>query len=94
MATRDYSGTAQLLNDEGQVIDEVTVALRYTQNPHGLGEWARKIHPANISPGDWMLTRKIRLSNDKTADAFVQNVNYTDQGTQNGWLVGSGPPPF
>lgn len=94
MTTRDYTGLAELLDAGGDVIDQVRVALRCTVNPNGVGEWGGKIHPGNIGPGDWMEARKIRLDTDETGDVAISNVDYGSAGTREGWIVGSGAPPF
>lgn len=78
--TRDYNDTAELLDQAGEVIDEVRVALRYTENPQGLGEWGGKIHATTFEGGDWTLTRKVRLSNDEVGDGFVQDVEVKPAG--------------
>ena len=94
MITREYEGDAELLDEGGQVIDEVTIALLYTYNSRtGLGEWSGRIQPTDAGPGDWILTRQIRLSSGETGDCFVVNIEESG-GTQTAWINGSDSPPF
>jgi hypothetical protein len=92
--TRDYSGEVALIAEDGTTLDRVRVFLRATRSASGLGVWGGSIERTNISPSDWMDATRIKLPNGDEANCVITEVNISHEGTQSGWLVGSGEPPF
>ena len=91
---REYKGRVELLNNEGDVLQEVRVFLR-SQKPDlsGLGEWGGEIERSEITLADWDDTTQIRLSDGRTGEVQVTKQSES-QGVHRGWLVGSGECPF
>jgi hypothetical protein len=93
VTTRDYKGSAELLDQDGELVDTVQVALRYTRDPIGeQGQWGGKIHPANLSVRDWDDTTQVRLPSGKVGNCSISEHKIST--TQEGWLKGSGACPF
>lgn len=93
----DYSGTAELLDSAGNVVDTVRVYLHVGTTSGGLKSWGGHIEPATFEGGDWDPVRRIRLPDGNEADIFITKVNIRGDNNdviREGQIQGSGPPPF
>jgi len=93
----EYRGTADLLDENGEVIQSVRVNLRQGQSG-GLAQWGGSVDPTEHGPRDWMNVSKIRLESGEVGDVILTEYNVASGGPfgthQRGHLQGSGPAPF
>lgn len=87
-----YDGPAELLDSDGDVIANVTVAL-WEEHAAGLKSWHGRIEPTGDMSVDWMDAEQIRLPDGETAKVFVTAVGSPESGFGGG-LQGSGLPPW
>ena len=95
--TSGYRGPADLLDQNGELIQSVRVNLRQDRSG-GLAHWGGSIDPTDHGAGDWQNVSRIRLETGEIGDVILAEYNVASGGpfgaNQRGHLQGSGPAPF
>ncbi|MGB7859107.1 MAG: hypothetical protein WBM90_01270 [Acidimicrobiia bacterium] len=91
----EYSGPADLIGVEGQVIDSVEVLLRRGKDTSGLGWWSGRIGYTAVTP-PWDGVTGLRLPDGAEGTMILRNVTFTggESSERTGHIIGSGIPPF
>jgi hypothetical protein len=91
----EYSGPADLIGVDGQVLDSVKVHLRRGRDTSGLGWWSGRIGESAVTP-PWDDVTGVRLPGGGEGKMIVRNVTITSDGSgqRTGHIIGSGVPPF
>jgi len=91
----EYSGPAELIGDDRQVIDSVKVHLRRGRDTTSLGWWSGRIGNTAVTPS-WDDVTGVRLPDGGEGTMILRNVTVSGAGPaqRTGHIIGSGIPPF